>query len=180
MVPFVVYIHFRRPLPLRTVELQKFASSVLKISSEKVMQVAEKLYTEGFISYPRTETDAFEPEFDHAKCVSLQQGNPIWGSYASNILSGGRFNPRKGFNNDKAHPPIHPTSAGVSLGGDQARVYEFICRRYLATISEDAKGEETVVSVLIGQEEFTAKGSYVLVHVRPNDCQQKLPRYIHV
>jgi len=31
----------------------------LKISSHEIMDIAEKLYNAGFISYPRTETDGF-------------------------------------------------------------------------------------------------------------------------
>ncbi|KAG0417279.1 DNA topoisomerase 3, partial [Dictyocoela roeselum] len=48
-----------RPLPLRTVELQKIMSKILKISSSKIMEASESLYNKGYISYPRTETDTF-------------------------------------------------------------------------------------------------------------------------
>ena len=46
-----------RPIPLATVELQKRASKYCRISSEDCMKAAEKLYTDGIISYPRTETE---------------------------------------------------------------------------------------------------------------------------
>jgi len=45
-----------RPLPLNTVEAQKLISQKLRISSEICMQIMEKLYNKGFLSYPRTET----------------------------------------------------------------------------------------------------------------------------
>jgi len=54
-----------RPVPLATVELQKRASRYLRIGSETLMQAAEALYQQGFISYPRTETERFRPEFQH-------------------------------------------------------------------------------------------------------------------
>lgn len=54
-----------RPVPLATVELQKRASRYLRIGSETLMTAAEELYQQGFISYPRTETEKFRPEFDH-------------------------------------------------------------------------------------------------------------------
>ena len=48
-----------RPIPLNTVEMQKLVSRKLKISSHVTMDVAEKLYQKGFISYPRTETQKY-------------------------------------------------------------------------------------------------------------------------
>ena len=48
-----------RPLPLNTVELEKQGSRKLRLSAKTIMSVAEKLYTQGLISYPRTETNIF-------------------------------------------------------------------------------------------------------------------------
>lgn len=43
-----------RPFPLTTVQFQKLATDKLRISSADAMKIAEKLYQNGFISYPRT------------------------------------------------------------------------------------------------------------------------------
>lgn len=43
-----------RPYPLTTVELQKLATDKLRMSSARIMEIAEHLYTKGYISYPRT------------------------------------------------------------------------------------------------------------------------------
>lgn len=48
-----------RPFPLTTVTFQKLATDKLRISSAEAMKIAQKLYTSGYISYPRTETNAF-------------------------------------------------------------------------------------------------------------------------
>ncbi|EER06087.1 prokaryotic dna topoisomerase, putative [Perkinsus marinus ATCC 50983] len=53
-----------RPLPLSTVEFAKLASSKLRIDSRQAMRIAEELYNRGIISYPRTETDRFNPNID--------------------------------------------------------------------------------------------------------------------
>ena len=52
------------PLPLATLALQKEAITHLRMPGERMMKVAEELYQEGFISYPRTETDCFDPAYD--------------------------------------------------------------------------------------------------------------------
>lgn len=48
-----------RPLPLDTVEMEKLVSRKLRIGAKETMKIAEKLYTQGLISYPRTETNMF-------------------------------------------------------------------------------------------------------------------------
>lgn len=70
--------------------------------------------------------------------------------------------PRNGKNNDKAHPPIHPTGYSTSITGDDKRVYEFIVRRYLACCWKNAIGFETNVEVSMGTEFFDAKGLVIL------------------
>ena len=81
---------------------------------------------------------------DDLRFVSLQNG-----SFAT---------PRRGKNNDQAHPPIHPTAYAGNLAGDDKRVYEFVTRRFLAACSKDALGFETTVEVAYGEEEFSATG----------------------
>ena len=74
---------------------------------------------------------------------------------------GGFSQPRRGKNNDQAHPPIHPTAHAGNLNGDEKRVYELIARRFLASCSKDALGFETTVDVVYGDEDFFAKGARV-------------------
>jgi DNA topoisomerase III len=72
-----------RPLPLTTVELQKNGTRFLRMTSKQVMDVAEKLYQKGFISYPRTETDQFAKEIDLKALVQKQAaGGAEWAAYA--------------------------------------------------------------------------------------------------
>lgn len=75
-------IENRKPLPLNTIALQKLASRKLKMPSSKVMEVAEKLYRSGLISYPRTETDIFDKGTNLKSLIAIQQDHPDWGSYA--------------------------------------------------------------------------------------------------
>jgi len=76
------------------------------------------------------------------------------------------MSPRKGKNDDKAHPPIHPTAHANNLTGDEKRVYEYITRRYLACCSKDAEGWQTTIDVVCGGEEFSAAGLTLLTPFR--------------
>lgn len=89
-----------RPLPLTTVDLQMMGSRYLRMDGKTVMdvwanpsiqwsvayltdlQAAEKLYTKGFISYPRTETDQFDKAIDLKKLIEKQLPDNNWGGYA--------------------------------------------------------------------------------------------------
>ena len=175
-----------RPLPLRTVEFQKASSRFLKLSSHKVMEIAEKLYNQGLISYPRTETDVFEFGPDQLKgLVSKQAQDATWGQYASSLLNEDKFRtPRRGKNNDKAHPPIHPTGSGSALTGMERAVFEFVARRFLACCSDDARGEETIVKARIRDESFEAKGikvtapNYLLVYKYDRWTDNEIADYV--
>lgn len=61
-----------RPQALDTIELEKLGSRKLKISAKETMTIAEKLYTQGFISYPRTETNIFSKEINLRYLLYIQ------------------------------------------------------------------------------------------------------------
>ncbi|ELA48186.1 hypothetical protein VCUG_00424 [Vavraia culicis subsp. floridensis] len=146
-----------RPLPLRTVDMQRVLSK--SMPSHKVMQVAEALYQRGIISYPRTETDSFPANFDYNKVKT-------------EILKGNRYNvqnttfkgPRNGRNNDFAHLPIYPLKHPSNLAVDEKMVYNFIADRFIASISDDALLEEHVVHLSMKDENFTLKGTKIVKH----------------
>ncbi|TID01500.1 DNA topoisomerase 3 [Colletotrichum higginsianum] len=175
-----------KPLPLTTVELQKAATRLLRMSGQQAMTVAEGLYNKGFISYPRTETDRFDKGIDLKALVRKQTPDNRWGEYAQGLLDGNFQQPREGKHDDKAHPPIHPVTyaAPTVLNADERQLYEYVVRRFLACCSEDAKGLATDVEILYGEETFHARGLVVLernyldvfVYEKWNDSAQ-LPQF---
>lgn len=60
-------------------ELEKAASRKLGINAKETMKIAEKLYSQGFISYPRTETNIFPKELNLSNLVQLQTQDNNWG-----------------------------------------------------------------------------------------------------
>jgi DNA topoisomerase-3 len=59
--------------------MEKLGSRKLKMNAKEVMRIAEKLYTQGFISYPRTETNIFPKELNLHNLIELQAQDPNWG-----------------------------------------------------------------------------------------------------
>lgn len=60
-------------------ELEKLGARKLRMSAKETMTTAEKLYTQGYISYPRTETNIFPKELNLTPLVEMQTQDPDWG-----------------------------------------------------------------------------------------------------
>ncbi|CEG78805.1 Putative DNA topoisomerase [Rhizopus microsporus] len=151
-----------RPHALNTVELLKHCSSSLGISPSEAMSIAERLYTQGYISYPRTETSKYPDNFDINAVLREQSVHPEWGKFCKDLLENGYDRPSGGVDVGD-HPPITPTRVALEgeLHGDTWRVYDFVSRNFIGSISSGLKYVTTTITFSIGQEEFHCKGSRV-------------------
>jgi DNA topoisomerase-3 len=124
------------------------------------MNLMDKLYNRGFLSYPRTETTQFNPNINLKNIVVDLEANQIFGSFAKRISSGEMWSsPDRGKNDDGTHPPIHPVKNAnrEQLSESEWKIYELLARHFLASISKDAVGTKTKVVVIVGEEEFSSK-----------------------
>ena len=155
-----------RPVPLATIELQKRASRFLRLGAEQLMTAAEELYNQGLISYPRTETEKFRPEFEHRSLIEQFVNVGDYAAYANKLLHENAFQlPRAGQNDDQAHPPITPCRAvdpNTIDNQTHRNVYKLVVVHYLACCSRDAIGKESQIVVRMDTEEFTATGLMIL------------------
>lgn len=81
--------------------MEKSASKKLRMNAKEAMKVAEKLYTKGLISYPRTETNIFPKELNLTNLVEMQRQDHNWGLFATRIMNEGGPNPRQGKKSDQ-------------------------------------------------------------------------------
>ena len=156
-----------RPCGLNTVEMLKAASAGLGMGAHRAMQVAERLYMAGHISYPRTESTAYPRGFALRETLATQRAHPVWGAYVTALLDDGNMTmPRRGVDAGD-HPPITPMQASTEerVGGGEAwRLYAFIARRFIASVSPDCAYETQTATLTAGGEEFTLRGTTVLDH----------------
>ncbi|XP_015173858.1 PREDICTED: DNA topoisomerase 3-beta-1 [Polistes dominula] len=152
-----------RPIALNTIELMRVASSGLGMGPHHAMQIAERLYTQGYISYPRTETTSYPENFDLVGVLLKQRYDPEWGEQVQQILERGINEPRKGVDVGD-HPPITPMKYATrnELDGDAWRLYDYITRHVIATVARDCKYLSTVIKFKVGMEIFTATGRTLL------------------
>ncbi|XP_037933169.1 DNA topoisomerase 3-beta [Teleopsis dalmanni] len=151
-----------RPQALNTVELMRICSSGLGIGPFQAMQIAERLYTQGYISYPRTETNQYPTSFDLQAVLHILEPSTEFGNEATNILLNINL-PRKG-KDVGDHPPITPMKLANkgNFEKDTWRVYDFICRHFLATISQDLKYRQTCVKLKVSTETFTCTANALI------------------
>ncbi|MDM7990188.1 type I DNA topoisomerase [Arthrobacter sp. zg-Y877] len=160
----------RRPAaPFTTSTLQQEAGRKLRFSSRVTMQVAQRLYENGYITYMRTDSPALS---DQAINAARRQASELYGP--EYVPEARRVYKGKSKNAQEAHEAIRPagdsfrTPAQVasSLRGDEFRLYELIWKRTVASQMADAKG--STASVRIGavstdgrDAEFSASGTVI-------------------
>ncbi|MCG0288453.1 type I DNA topoisomerase [Streptomyces sp. PSAA01] len=156
--------------PFRTTTLQQEASRKLGFGAKATMQVAQKLYENGYITYMRTDSTVLS---DTAVTAARAQVTQLYG--ADYLPDKPRTYAGKVKNAQEAHEAIRPsgdrfrTPAETGLTGDQFRLYELIWKRTVASQMKDAIGNSVTVKIA-GQAsdgrdaEFSASGKTITFH----------------
>ncbi|MFD5634465.1 type I DNA topoisomerase [Streptomyces sp. NPDC058122] len=156
--------------PFRTTTLQQEASRKLGFGAKATMQVAQKLYENGFITYMRTDSTTLS---DTAVKAARAQVTQLYG--ADYLPAQPRTYAGKVKNAQEAHEAIRPsgdrfrTPAETGLTGDQFRLYELIWKRTVASQMKDAVGNSVTVKIAgtsaDGRDaEFSASGKTITFH----------------
>ncbi|MGW4692007.1 type I DNA topoisomerase [Kitasatospora cineracea] len=156
--------------PFRTTTLQQEASRKLGFGAKRTMQVAQKLYENGFITYMRTDSTTLS---ETAVTAARAQVTQLYG--ADYLPSAPRTYASKVKNAQEAHEAIRPsgdrfrTPAETGLSGDDFRLYELIWMRTVASQMKDAVGQSVTVRVggrsADGRDaEFSASGKIITFH----------------
>jgi DNA topoisomerase-1 len=150
------------PTPLNTTAFTTDASSRLGITPAAAMRIAEDLYMDGFISYPRTDNTVYPSSLNTRELVSSLVRIPDFSAASS--LAEGSLTATRGRKETTDHPPIYPTQAVYpnALEGPKRRVYELVARRFLATFSEPMITESTRADIEAGSESYFVRGSVVV------------------
>ncbi|MEK7572343.1 MAG: type I DNA topoisomerase [Patescibacteria group bacterium] len=147
--------------PFTTSTLQQTASSRLGYSPSRTMQIAQKLYESGHITYMRTDSTNLSSQAQ-AQILSL-----IDKKYGDKYAEG-RIYKTKSKNVQEAHEAIRPTHIeNLNAGTDeQTRLYRLIWERTVSSQMSDARLSKTKISAVIEDHkdlpDFSATGSRVL------------------
>ena len=156
--------------PFRTTTLQQEASRKLGLSAKQTMQVAQRLYENGYITYMRTDSTTLS---ESAIAAARAQVARLYGD--NYLPDKPRTYTSKVKNAQEAHEAIRPagdtfrTPAETGLSGVELRLYELIWKRTIASQMKDAVGESVSVRVAgtstAGEQvEFSATGKIITFH----------------
>lgn len=151
-------INQQAPFPFDLTTLQTEAYRTLKISPKHTLEIAQTLYTDGYISYPRTSSQKLPKEIEYDKIIKDLTHGPFK-KEADMILAKKELKPNEGKKSDPAHPSIYPTGIIPKLAGKEAQLYELIVRRFLATFGDPAVRETMKITIDVNNEIFIAKGT---------------------
>ncbi|HEX3459831.1 MAG TPA: type I DNA topoisomerase [Acidimicrobiales bacterium] len=154
---------FRRSpaAPFMTSTLQQEAGRKLRFSSKRAMQIAQRLYEQGWITYMRTDSTTLSGE---ALAAARAQAVSLYGP--EYVPDKARVYERKVKNAQEAHEAIRPAGesfrtpdeASRSLSGDEFRLYDMIWKRTVASQMADANGTSAQVR-LVGTATDPAAGA---------------------
>ena len=148
--------------PFTTSTLQQEASRKLGFSVSRTMTNAQRLYEAGLITYMRTDSVNLSDE------AKKGAENEIISAYGSEFSKPTNYK-GKSKGAQEAHEAIRPTDFAnhtVNVERDQARLYDLIWKRAIASQMSDAKLERTNLKIQIDgknkvSEQFTANGEII-------------------
>jgi DNA topoisomerase-1 len=125
----------QKPLPnFNLPDLQEEVYKLFKISPSKTLQILQKLYEDGFITYPRTSSQKLPENKTYLNKILEKLSKRF--DIAKSLIN---KKPVQGKKEDPAHPAIHPTgNLPNNLSKEEELVYLLIVKRFLASFMDDA------------------------------------------
>jgi len=147
------------PAPFNTTALMAAAASE-GLSPANTMRIAESLYMDGLISYPRVDNTVYPPSLELVPILRTLSGVSQFHEHAERLLAKGQLTATRGSKEATDHPPIHPTGAvePERLKPEQWKLYNMVARRFMATLSDAAVLESTRADIDVAGQRFVARG----------------------
>lgn len=150
------------PTPFDLTSLQLEAHNTIGILPKHTLEIAQGLYLEGMISYPRTSSQKLPPSIGYKKIITSISKNPDYKIETEQLLKKASLHPHEGSKTDEAHPAIYPTGILKKLKDREVKLYDLIVRRFLATFGDWAKRETMTLKIDVNNEIFAASGTRTL------------------
>lgn len=150
------------PFPFDLTTLQIEAYKVFGISPKETLLIAQDLYTQGLISYPRTSSQKLPAAIQYIDVIKELQKQKDYANLCKEILKG-KLKPNEGPKSDPAHPAIYATGEIPKKSTErQQKIYDLVVKRFLATFSTPAKRQTMTIVTDVNKEKFISRGTLTL------------------
>ena len=141
------------PKPFDLTSLQIEAYKFCGLTPTQTSKVAQQLYLDGMISYPRTSSQKYPAAIGYDKILKKLKKYTQLVKYAVNKT------PVEGAKFDPAHPAIYPTGEiKKKLGALEKKIYDLIVKRFISCFCRPAVVETKKVVVEVNEMKFSRKG----------------------
>ncbi len=138
--------------------LQTEAYNIYKFSPAYTLQLAQSLYENGYISYPRTTSQKLPSTLPLKQILAHLADLAPYRDFARSAQA---RKPVQGKKDDPAHPAIHPTGQIGEMNRDEKKLYDLIVRRFLAAFLDPSPKINLAVEGESGGEPFVFKHSFI-------------------
>jgi DNA topoisomerase-1 len=154
------YSH-KPPVPFNLTGLQKEASSQFNINPKTTQSIAQDLYEDSLISYPRTESQKLPPKIGYKNILNKLKNQENYTDKAKKVLKKDKNDnlyTKQGKKEDDAHPAIYPTGQTPgNLSKKERKVYDLIVKRFFAVFGKAAKRQSLTMTLEVNGYTFNAK-----------------------
>jgi len=152
------------PVPFDLGALQTEAYNLFGYTPRRTANIAERLYLEALISYPRTSSQKLPPVIGYQSILSGLSKERAYKRLASELLKTGELKPNEGKKEDPAHPAVYPTGnlPERPLDESERRIWDLVVRRFMAVFGEPAVQQRMRVTINVNGHRFYLRGRRIL------------------
>jgi len=152
------------PLPFDLGSLQSEAYRLFRYTPMRTSSIAQRLYLDALISYPRTSSQKLPPAIGYQTILKKLGGAPEYRKEAAELLAKPELKPTEGKKQDPAHPAIYPTGnlPDRALNSAESNVWDLVVRRFMAIFGEPAVLQSVKVTISINGNRFQLNGRRTL------------------
>jgi DNA topoisomerase-1 len=152
------------PLPFDLGSLQSEAYSLFKYTPMRTSIIAQRLYLDALISYPRTSSQKLPPAIGYKAILKKLGRIHEYREQAAELLAKPALKPHEGKKEDPAHPAVYPTGnlPERSLYSTEKNVWNLVVRRFMAVFGDPAIRQSIKVTISVNGNKFQLDGSRTL------------------
>jgi len=152
------------PYPFDLSSLQSEAYRHFGFTPSRTLALAERLYLEALISYPRTSSQKLPPDIGYSEILRGISNIAQYRSLASRLAVQASLRPTQGPKEDPAHPAVYPTGESWkrTLTRPEAKLLDLITRRFMAAFAETSLRETSRITLKRDSHRFFLRGSRIL------------------